>query len=158
MEAITFLCSITFIIAVGVAIVQGLAFYKRYRVHLHVTSKGDTPPESLDLERYDPEGSSPIQPPPKLHRHSRLGSRNSRWPGYTEQGRQPSRANVESHFAAYRIPEEADTGTVHHFPHSHLVTPNLPATFLAPVVRATTPQATVAPPPEAPTRLQTVHD
>ncbi|KAJ5373885.1 hypothetical protein N7517_005891 [Penicillium concentricum] len=151
MEAVIFLSSVTFVIAVGAAIIQG-----RYRVHLHVTSKGNTPPESLDLERFDPEGSTPLQPPPKLHRHSRLGSRNSRWPGYAEQRSQPSRTMVDSHFASYRIPEEADTGTVHHFPHSP---PNLPATFMTPLARATTPQpATATSPPEAPTRLQIVHD
>ncbi|KAJ5170477.1 uncharacterized protein N7500_003260 [Penicillium coprophilum] len=149
MDAVIFLSSVTFVIAVGAAIKQG-----RYRVQLHVTSKGMAPPESVDLERFDPEGSTPLQPPQRLHRHSRLGSRNSRWPGYAEQRSQPSRAMVDSHFASYRIPEEADTGTVHHFPHSHGLPPNLPATFLTPVARATTPQpATATSPPEAPPQL-----
>ncbi|KAJ5824227.1 hypothetical protein N7447_006567 [Penicillium robsamsonii] len=153
MEAVIFLSSVTFVIAVGAAIIQGIAFYKRYRVHLHVTSKGNTPPESMDLENFDPEGSTPLQPPPKLYRHSRLGSRNTKWPGYAEQRVQPSRTMMDSHFASYRIPE-GDTGTVHHFPQSHSLPPNLPATFMTPVARATTPQpATAASPPEAPTRL-----
>lgn len=122
-----------------------VAFYRRYRVHLHVTSKGITPPQSVDLERFEPDGSTHVQPPPKLQRHSRLGSRNSRWPGYPEQRGQPSRIMVD-HFTSYRVPD-AETGTsIHHSP------PNLPATFTAPVARATTPSpATEVTPPEAPT-------
>ncbi|KAI2720423.1 hypothetical protein DTO012A7_7355 [Penicillium roqueforti] len=151
MEAVIFLSSVTFVIAVGAAIKQGIALYRRYRVHLHVTSKGMTPPQSVDLERFDTQGNTPVQPPPKLHHHSRLESRNSRWPGYTDRRSQPSRTMVD-HFASYRIPEEAETGTVHHYPYSHSLPPNLPATFMAPVARATTPPpATSVTPPEAPT-------
>ncbi|KAJ5617682.1 hypothetical protein N7537_002796 [Penicillium hordei] len=150
MEGVIFLSSVTFVIAVTAAIIRGIAFYKRYRVRLHVTSKGMTPSQSLDLERFDPEGSAPVQPPPQLHHQSRLGSRNSRWPGYTDRRTQPSRTIVD-HFASYRIPEEADT-TIHHFPQAHSLPPNLPATFLAPSARATTPPpATALTPPEAPT-------
>ncbi|CAG8909331.1 unnamed protein product [Penicillium egyptiacum] len=143
MEAVIILSSITFVIAVGAVIIQG-----RYRIHLHVTSKTMTPPRSLDLEIFDPDESTHVQPPPKLHRHSRLGSRNSRWPGYTERRGPPSRIMAD-HFTSYRVPD-AETGTsIHHFPHPP---PNLPATFTAPVARATTPSpATEITPPEAPT-------
>ncbi|KAJ5696547.1 hypothetical protein N7536_006959 [Penicillium majusculum] len=147
MEAVIFLSSVTFVIAVTAAVIRG-----RYQVRLHVTSKGMTPSQSLDLERFDPEGNAPVQPPPQLHHHSRLGSRNSRWAGYTDRRTQPSRTKVD-HFASYRIPEEADT-TIHHFPqaHSHSLSRNLPATFMAPAARATTPPpATALTPPEAPT-------
>ncbi|KAG0156388.1 hypothetical protein Pdw03_2711 [Penicillium digitatum] len=149
MEAVIFLSSVTFVIAVGAAIIQGIALYRRYRIHLHVTSKGMTPPQSVDLERFDPEGDTSVQLPPKLHHHSRLGSRNSRWPGYTERRVQPSRTMVD-HFASYRIPEEAET-TIHHYPQSHSLPRNLPATFLAPATQATPPPpATALTPPEAP--------
>ncbi|KAJ5412145.1 uncharacterized protein N7487_006504 [Penicillium crustosum] len=143
MEAVIFLSSVTFVIVVTAAIIRG-----RYRVRLQVTSKEMSPSQSLDLERFDPEGSAPVQPP-QLHHHSRLGSRNSRWPGYTDRRTQPSRTMVD-HFASYRIPEEADT-TIHHFPQAHSPR-NLPATFMAPAAHATTPPpATALTPPEAPT-------
>ncbi|CAI7584043.1 unnamed protein product [Penicillium viridicatum] len=152
MEAVIFLSSVTFAIVVTSAIIRGIAFYKRYQVRLHVTSKGMTSSKSLDLERFDPEGSTPFQPPPQLHHHSRLGSRNSMWPGYTDRRTQPSRTMADN-FAPYRVPGEAGADTtIHHFPQAHSLARNLPATFMAPPARATTPPpATALTPPEAPT-------
>ncbi|KAJ9485438.1 hypothetical protein VN97_g7918 [Penicillium thymicola] len=60
MKAVIFLFSVIFVIAVTVAIIWGLAFYKRYRVRLHVTSRGMMiPSQSLDLERLHPAPKPP---------------------------------------------------------------------------------------------------
>ncbi|CAI7616489.1 unnamed protein product [Penicillium bialowiezense] len=126
MEAVIFLSSITFIIAVGSAVVQGITFWKRYRVRLHVTTKEASGAPSMELEELE-SGHSIIQQPlqrPQLVHHSRLGSRSSRW-AYPDRRYRPI---SDYQFGSYRIAEEPESGTVaHHVPHP---APTLPATFL----------------------------
>ncbi|KAJ5731230.1 uncharacterized protein N7483_005738 [Penicillium malachiteum] len=87
MEAVIFFTAVTFMVAVGSAVVQGVIFWKRYRIRFHVTNK--TPSiSSRDLENQDP-GLNPLvaAPAPLLHtRAESLGVR--RWPStYYDQTR-----------------------------------------------------------------------
>ncbi|KAJ5996392.1 hypothetical protein N7499_007292 [Penicillium canescens] len=142
MEAVIFLTSVTFIVAVGSAIIQGVSFWKRYRVRLQVTSKPLTPAHCVDIEGSDIEANTPIQGSRPLY-HSRLGSQTPRrWPGYTDRRFQPvhiGRAMSDYSFAPYQIPEVPDAGTIHHMPlHSSMLpaTPTLSATPLATAISA----------------------
>lgn len=129
-----------------------IAFWRRYRVRLHVTPKGTSAPQSVDLEGLELE-TPRIQQLPRLHHHSRLGSRNSRkWPGYTEQRWQPSRPMSDYHFAPRRIAEEPEGTVINHFSQPIPTTPIAHAKFLS--APATAPPATPILRPEAATPAQ----
>jgi hypothetical protein len=163
MDAVIFLSSVTFVVAVGGAIIQGygwssvkrqyqteidilcsIAFWKKYQVHLHVTAKGQSARQSVDLEGMDLEPPD-IQPPQRLRHHSRLGSRNSkRWPGYTVDKRWINRPMTFYDFTSPHIMvEEPENETVINRSSHPPAATTTPATFISP--------ATPAPPwkPEA---------
>ncbi|KAJ6015568.1 hypothetical protein N7540_010159 [Penicillium herquei] len=87
MEAIIFFTAVTFMVAVGSAVVQGVVFWKRYRIRFQVTSK--TPSiSSRDLENQDP-GLNPLVVTPAPLLHTRTESHGvRRWPStYYDQSR-----------------------------------------------------------------------
>jgi hypothetical protein len=121
-----------------------IAFWKRYRVRLQVTSKAPTPvARSLNMEGSDDlEANMPIQGPRPLY-NSRLGSRAlRRWPGYADRRFQPvyvDRPMSDYPFASYQVPEAAEPGTVKHnlMPlHSMLSAPATPAISASPLATA----------------------
>ncbi|KAJ5532303.1 hypothetical protein N7494_008855 [Penicillium frequentans] len=88
MEAVIFFTAVTFVVAMGSAIIQGVIFWKRYRIRFHVTNK--TPSiNSRDLESQD-SGLQPrnattcphvVATPMQRLRHESINPR--RWPsGY----------------------------------------------------------------------------
>ncbi|KAJ5708257.1 hypothetical protein N7488_008058 [Penicillium malachiteum] len=92
MEAVIFFTAVTFMVAVGSAVVQGpgltdgrVVFWKRYRIRFHVTNK--TPSiSSRDLENQDP-GLHPLVAAPAPLLHTRPDSVR-RWPStYYDQTR-----------------------------------------------------------------------
>ncbi|KAJ5096090.1 hypothetical protein NUU61_005446 [Penicillium alfredii] len=120
-EALLALTSITFIVAVGGALIHGLNFWRRYRIHVQVTDKAPSV-HSIDLEAAEPSTDASLARPARLH--SRHGSMQSTrgWPGYNERrGRsQVERKPVTMDYLPFSIPEDLDErtetpATVNHF-------------------------------------------
>ncbi|KAJ5579950.1 uncharacterized protein N7459_005935 [Penicillium hispanicum] len=65
MEAVIFLSSVTCFIALGGVVVLGIAFWKRYRIQLHVTDKVLST-SSRDVENGEVRHAL-VQPPPVFH-------------------------------------------------------------------------------------------
>lgn len=111
-----------------------IAFWRRYRVRLQVSSKADSAPQrvpSVDLEASKTlESEHPPVQLPRVHFHSRVGTRTSRWPGYTMRRSQLTRPVSDLYASTYRIVEGSESGTIHHHPHSFQSSPTLSATSL----------------------------